>query len=87
MEQFVADQIRSGLKYLPANLAKSYFIKKSNAETMAMRSKGFICGVCHPNENFAQLKEANIGWIRFDIPYPYEKDGSISAHYNGFKEK
>ncbi len=87
MEQFVIDQIRSGLKYLPANLAKSYFIKNSNAETIAFRSKGFIRGVCHPNENFSQLKEANIGWIRIDIPYPYKPDGSISAHYKGFKEK
>ncbi len=87
MEQFVVDQIKSGLKYLPANLGKSYFIPKKNAETEAFRKKGFIRGVCHPNENFAQLREANIGWIRIDIPYPFEKDGSLREHYIGFKKK
>lgn len=87
MEQFVADQIKYGLKYIPGSLTKSFLIKSENEETRAMRKKGFICGICHPNENFPQLREANIGWVRFDIPYPYEKDGSLSASYLRFKDK
>ena len=87
MEQFIVEQIKYGLKLVPGNLAKSFFVKSENADTRALRGRGFICGVCHPNENFDQLKEAGIGWIRIDIPFPYEKDGSLRAHYLGFKEK
>lgn len=88
MEQFVKDQITAGLKYLPSNLLKSYFIKKSSPEVKRFREKnGFLRGVCHPTENFEQIKGANIEWIRIDIPFPYEKDGSISEAYKSFKEK
>ncbi len=88
MEQFIKDQISAGLKYLPLNLVKSYFIKSSSEETKKFRKKiGFIRGVCHPTENFAQIKGANIGWIRIDIPFPYEKDGTVSPSYLAFKEK
>ncbi len=88
MEQFVKNQITAGLKYLPANLAKSYFIKSSSEETKAFREKvGFIRGVCHPTENFGQIRGANIGWIRIDIPFPFNKDGSIAEPYKSFKEK
>lgn len=88
MEQFVKDQITAGLKYLPSNLLKSYFLKSSSPEVMNFRKNiGFIRGICHPTENFAQLKDANIGWIRIDIPFPFEKDGSVSKAYEGFKEK
>lgn len=86
MEQFIIDQVTYGLKYLPANLAKSFFIKRSSEETKKLR-KDFILGVCHPNENYKLIREANIGWIRIDIPYPYDKDGNISVHYEGFKAR
>ncbi len=88
MEQFITDQITSALKYLPKNLLKSYFIRNSSKETKEFRKKvGFIRGVCHPTDNYEQIKGANIEWIRIDIPYPFEKDGTISKGYTGFKEK
>lgn len=88
MEDFVKDQISYGLKYLPANLLRSYFIRKSSDETKRIRNElGFICGVCHPTENFRQIKGANIGWVRMDIPFPFEKDGTVSSSYEGFKDK
>lgn len=87
MEPFLKEQIKYGLKYLPANLIKSFFIADSNEETEAFRKKGFICGVCHPNENYNQIKEANIGWVRFDIPFPFDKDGNLSESYLSFKER
>ena len=87
MEQFVADQIKYGLKYIPGSLAKSFLTKKENEETRAFRAKGFIRGICHPNENFSQIREANIEWVRFDIPYPYAADGSLSDSYLHFREK
>lgn len=89
MEQFVKDQITSALKHLPKNLAKSYFIKGSSEETESFREKtGFIRGVCHPTENFEQIKGANIGWVRIDIPFPFESDGvTVTKSYEGFKAK
>ena len=89
MEKYVIDQIKYGLKYLPTCLARSYFKPTSNAQTKAFREKagGFICGVCHPNENYAQLKRGNIEWIRIDIPYPYDKDGAIRKCYEDFKAR
>lgn len=89
MEKYVIDQIKYGLKYLPKCLAGSYFKPTSSPETEAFREKagGFICGVCHPNENYAQLKRGNIEWIRIDIPYPYDKDGSVRQSYADFKAR
>lgn len=86
MEQFVIDQIKSGLKYLPTNLAKSFFIPDSNEQTEKMR-KNFIRGVCHPRGDHKQITDANIEWIRTDIPFPFEKDGSISQSYINYKEE
>ncbi|MBQ6864448.1 MAG: hypothetical protein IJO14_09465 [Clostridia bacterium] len=87
MEQFIKDQIVYSLKYLPTNLVKSFFIPKENEATSALREKGFVCGVCHPNENFDQIKQANLDWIRIDIPYPFDKQGNESDSYIGFKNR
>lgn len=87
MEQFIKDQIVYGLQYLPANLIKSFFIPKENNATKALREKGFVCGVCHPNENYEQIKQANLEWIRIDIPYPFDKDGYETEGYIGFKNR
>lgn len=86
MEQFIVDQITYGLKYVPGNLAKSFFIRKSNEETKKLR-KNFILGVCHPNEDYKKIKDANIGWIRIDIPFPFDKDGAESESYKSFKAR
>lgn len=51
------------------------------------KSDGFIAGVCHPNENFEQIKEANLNWVRFDIPYPYNAEGELSSSYISFKQR
>ncbi len=89
MEQFVIDQIKYGLKYVPANLIKSLFISKSSPETESFRERagGYICGVCHPNENYSQILNANIQWIRIDIPMPFDKNGEVTRSYISFKER
>ena len=85
MEEFVLNQIKYGLKYVPVNLAKSFFIKKSSDETKAIREKGFICGVCHHRGDKQKLIDANIEWIRADIPFPFEKDGTVRKVFTDFK--
>ncbi|MBR3954690.1 MAG: hypothetical protein IKJ63_04375 [Clostridia bacterium] len=87
MEQFIKDQIVYGLQYLPVNLIRSFFIPKETQATKALRKKGFVCGVCHPNENYEQIKQANLDWIRIDIPYPFDKDGNQVEGYINFKNR
>ena len=50
-------------------------------------ARACICGVCHPSDDYAMLKDAGLDWVRFDIPYPYNKDGSINAAYTAFKNR
>ena len=52
-----------------------------------LRQKGFLCGVCHPNEDYALLKEAHLGWVRFDVPMPFGPDGSIRQDYLAFRQR
>lgn len=87
MEQFVKDQIRYGLKYLPSNLLKSFFIPDSNEASKALREKGFICGVCHPCGDIKQVTDANISWVRMDIPFPYDEDGNVAQSFIDFKNR
>ena len=88
MEDFIKSQILPTIKYLPSSLLKSYFISKSNSETEKIAEKpGFIKGICHPGERLDLVKECGLQWVRVDIPFPYNSDGSISESYIGFKEK
>ncbi len=46
---------------------------------------GYMKGICHDNGEYEMLKTANIGWTRTDMPFPYNKDGSISQSYLNWK--
>ena len=35
----------------------------------------FIFGLAHPGDNLDAVKNAGIGWIRIDIPWPFDKTG------------
>lgn len=48
---------------------------------------GFMKGVCHLDPDYKLIKEANVEWFRDDVPFPYNKDGSISAHYENWKRE
>ena len=48
---------------------------------------GFMKGICHPDGKYKQLRQANIGWIRVDMPYPFDENGEQSAGYLAFKEE
>ena len=60
MEEFVVNQIKYGLRHIPPNLLKSYAVPKRSAESESLRRRGFVRGVCHPDENYALLREAHI---------------------------
>lgn len=50
------------------------------------KAGGFIKGVCHADPDYELIKDANIGWFRDDIPFPYTKDGELSPSYIAWKE-
>ncbi len=87
MEQFFVDQIKYGAKYIPVNLLKYPFIKKSTPETEALRAKEFICGVCHPGDDYKQITDGNIGWVRIDMPFPFDENWQSDEDFFGFKEE
>ena len=47
----------------------------------------FMAGVCHPEPEYKKIKKANIGWIREDIPFPYDENGKLSASYRAYKKE
>jgi len=89
MEAFVKDQIVATLRDLPFHWAASYFKKRSSPEVEALHHRlgGFIKGICHPSEDYEQIKGAGIEWNRADIPFPFEEDGGVRQKYLDFKEK
>ena len=87
MDKFLKDQIINCIKYLPANIIKSYFISSSSEETRAfIRKYGFIKGVTSADETFDKIKGANIEWVRASCPAPFLADGSVNESYERFKE-
>ncbi len=79
-----------GLRYIATNAVKSFFISQTNDEVKTVKEKtgGFIKGVCHPNENIEQIKNANIEWVRFDCTsLPFDKDGNLTDGYKKYKLK
>lgn len=55
-------------------------------EVSMEKAGGFLKGVCHAEPDYDLIKDANIGWFRDDIPFPYDKDGNLSQSYIGWKE-
>ena len=45
----------------------------------------FMKGVCHAEPQYDLLNEANIGWIRDDIPFAFNNDGTLSQSYINWK--
>ncbi len=87
MEQFIIDQIKYGLKYIPKNLIKYPFTEKTTAEIRKMRNDGFIWGVCHPSDNYEQMTDANIGWVRVDMPFPFDENWNPDESFTEFKNR
>lgn len=49
------------------------------------KAGGYMKGVCHADPDYDLLNEANIGWIRDDIPFPYDENGELSKSYLSWK--
>lgn len=45
------------------------------------KAGGFMAGICHPEPEYQQIKDANIGWIREDIPFPFDENGQLTQSY------
>ncbi len=66
-------------------LFSSYTVSQPDA--IYEKTGGYMKGVCHPGGDTGQIAAANINWARFDIPFPYNADGSISEGYKWFKAR
>ena len=51
------------------------------------KTGGFMAGVCHPEPDYKAILDANIGWIREDIPFPFDANGELSASYLWHKKE
>ena len=60
---------------------------KTAVELTLEKAGGYIYGVCWPTEYYKRLKDVGLGWVRFDIPYPYDTNGNLRAEYTAFKKK
>lgn len=54
-------------------------------EIISCKIGGFMKGVCHADPDYELIKDANIGWTRKDIPFPFEKDGTVRQRYLDWK--
>lgn len=67
------------------------FLKPTTSEVIPEyleKTGGIVKGICHPNENYDQIKGANIEWVRFDLTsMPYDEDGKPTQGYLEYKER
>jgi len=90
MESSVKDQLVATFKYAPFHWAASYFKKRAFPEVQECRRKlgcKFMKGICHPSDNYAQIKGAGIEWNRMDIAFPFDEAGNIRQEYLDWKEE
>jgi len=89
LELQVREQIEALVKHMPAALASYPFKAKTSGEVAAVKSKagGFIKGICHPNDNYGQIKGAGIEWNRADIPFPFDAHGGVRSEYTQWKRR
>ena len=57
-----------------------------NLNSLYQKTGGFVKGICHPRGFVRELREAGIGWVRFDCPYPFE-GGELSESYVSYREQ
>ena len=69
-------------------LAEPVFFNTGEANRAVKEAAGgFMAGICHPDPDYKDIKKANIGWIRVDIPFAFDENGKQSASYRAFKKE
>ena len=58
----------------------------SEIQLLEEKTGGYIRGLCHPDNNYALIKDANIEWIREDLPLPVNADGTPNIYYEYWKQ-
>ncbi|MDR1805241.1 MAG: glycoside hydrolase family protein [Clostridium sp.] len=90
LEPYMQDQVTYLVAYAPGAFVKYPFISKKTALVTQSKSKagGFIKGICHPDDDYENIKGAGIEWNRADIPYPFEADGvTLRQRYIDWKTR
>ena len=65
-----------------------YMPAAKDVRALMEKTGGFVFGVCHPVDGeYDDLGELGVGWVRFDIPYPFNSGGGISQSYINFKNR
>lgn len=54
-------------------------------EALMEKTGGLMAGICHPRGEKDGLLEAGLTWIRFDVPYPFNADGSFTQAFLDYK--
>ncbi len=57
------------------------------AQQVEQTAGGFMAGICHPEPAYKKIKAANIGWIREDIPFPFDENGKLTKSYKDCKKE
>ena len=90
LEPYMETQIAASVAYIPWALVSYPFRPKTSEEVDAVKAKsgGFIKGICHPTDEYEQIKGAGIEWNRADIPFPFESDGvTLQQSYIDWKAR
>ena len=68
---------------LSALFGVTSFTAMTSAESTQFLQKtgGFMTGVCHPNTEYDRILDANIGWVREDLCFPFDENGEITRKY------
>ncbi len=56
-------------------------------EKLYKKTGGFMKGICHPTDDTDMLTGAGIEWVRWDVPYPFEADGTPAKELTAYKNR
>ena len=51
------------------------------------KTGGFMKGICWPENDLTLLSGCGIGWVRWDVPYPFEEDGSPTNGLIAYRDR
>ncbi len=61
-------------------------IKMADLSGIYAKTGGFIKGICHPGSDREGLLNIGVRWVRRDIPYPYDGDGSATPAFRAYRD-